>query len=230
MSNKKISSVLISISIFLLPISSSYSDQTEIINYSKTQRSIFWEKLYYFAGWTLYCGSPFYEKARGLQIEHVYPASWMANHLGCGSRSECQVTEDEAVKVRFNHMEADLHNLYPAMSWANNKRSNHSFGLIAGEDHFFENCNFEIGTRSSDGATIVEPRRKARGEIARAMFYMHQEYGLPIEPPLAEILKQWNQDDPPSWEEKRRNKKINELQGTKNPFIDNPELADELEF
>ena len=62
------------------------------------------------------------------------------------------------------------------------------------------------------------------------MFYMHQEYQLPIEAPLAEMLKQWNHDDPPSWEEKRRNKKINELQGTKNPFIDNPKLANDLTF
>lgn len=230
MLTKGISSVFIVVVILLSPIQSSHADQTEIVNYDKTQKDIFWEKLYYYAGWTLYCGSPFYEKARGLQIEHVYPASWMAAHLGCGSRKECQVAEDDAVKVRFNHMEADLHNLYPAMSWANSKRSNNSFGLISGEDHFFENCDFEIGKRSRDGAKIVEPRPKARGEIARAMFYMHQEYGLPIEAPLAEMLKQWNLNDPPSWEEKRRNKKINKLQGTKNPFIDNPELANDLNF
>lgn len=179
MLNKGIYSALIIVSLLLSPIQSSHADQTKIINYAKTQRSIFWEKLYFYSGWTLYCGSPFYEKVRGLQIEHVFPASWMAAHLGCGTRKECQVAEDEAIKVRFNHMEADLHNLYPAMTWANSKRSNHSFGLISGEDHYFENCDFEIGARSRDGATIIEPRPEARGEIARAFFYMHQEYKKP---------------------------------------------------
>ena len=218
------------ISITFVNVKPSFADQTVIVNYTKTQQSIFWEKLYFYSGWTLYCGSPFYEKARGLQIEHIYPASWMAKHLGCGSRSDCQAAENEELRIRFNHMEADLHNLYPAMSWANSKRSNHSFGMIAGEEHYFEDCDFEIGARSRDGATIVEPRPKARGEIARAMFYMHKEYNLPIEAPLAEMLKLWNQDDPPSWDEIRRNKKIKELQGTKNPFIDNHELAEDLNF
>ena len=102
--------------------------------------------------------------------------------------------------------------------------------MLSGVDHFFENCDFEIGIAASDGKTIIEPRPKARGEIARAIFYMHQEYGLPVKPALGQLLKQWNQDDPQSWDEKRRNKKIKELQGTKNPFIDDPSLADSLNF
>lgn len=207
-----------------------YADQTIIPNYNKTQQDIFWQKLYHLGGWTLYCGAPFYAKARGLQIEHVYPASWMADHLGCGSRPACRTSSDTTIKTRFNHMEADLHNLFPAMTWANNRRSDHAFGLIAGEDAIFEECDLEKGIRTRDNATIIEPRLKARGEIARSVFYMHQEYGLPIDAPLGELLKAWNRADPPSWDERRRNNKIQELQGTKNLFIDNPALANTLTF
>ncbi len=64
---------------------------------------------------------------------------------------------------------------------------------------------------------LIELRDRARAEIARAIFYMHQEYGLSVKPARGQLLKQWNEDDPPSWDEKRRNKKIKELQGTKNP-------------
>lgn len=154
----------------------------------------------------------------------------MGDHLGCGTRTKCRSADDEQVKTLFNHMEADLHNLFPAMKWANGKRSNHPFGLLSSENHFFEDCDFDVGTRARDGATIIEPRPQARGEVARAIFYMHQEYSLPVDPPLGELLKQWNRDDPPSWDEIRRNKKINELQGTRNPFIANPALEDDLQF
>ncbi len=60
-------------------------------------------------GWTLYCGEPFRDRS-GLSVEHIYPASWMAEHLGCGSRKQCRQNSE-----RFNYMEADLHNLYPAL-------------------------------------------------------------------------------------------------------------------
>lgn len=43
--------------------------QTKIPDYETTQKSYFWNKLYKYGGWTLYCGSPFYSKATGLQRE-----------------------------------------------------------------------------------------------------------------------------------------------------------------
>ena len=193
-------------------------DQTTIPNYNAA-RTIFWEQLYPSGGFTLYCGQPFFRKL-GLQVEHVYPASWMAAHLGCGSRTACR-----ANTPRFNLMEADLHNLYPARAGTNGARSNFTFGEVQGEPREFgETCDFEIDTDNR----IAEPPPSARGDIARAVFYMHREYGLPIDQGLLPILKTWNRDDLPNSEERRRNDTIEASQGTRNPFIDQPGLGNSL--
>ena len=88
----------------------------------------------------------------------------------------------------------------------------------------FDSCDFE---RAS---SLVEPRREARGNIARAIFYMHKEYELPVPEAMKPLLLQWHKDDPVSEAERRRNKKIEELQGIRNAFIDDPTLADTLGF
>jgi len=40
--------------------------------------------------------------------------------------------------------------------------------------------------------------------------------------------QQWNELDPPDAEEKARNDLIEQLQGTRNPYIDDPDLAKQL--
>lgn len=73
---------------------------------------------------------------------------------------------------------------------------------------------------------VIEPRNIARGNIARSIFYMAHEYDLPIEERLVPLLKAWNKADRVSADERRRNDLIEDLQGTRNPYIDNPALAD----
>jgi deoxyribonuclease-1 len=73
----------------------------------------------------------------------------------------------------------------------------------------------------------VEPRDAAKGNVARAIFYMHIEYGLPIVGQL-QMFKQWHQMDPPDAEEKARNDKIASLQGNRNRFIDDPSQVELL--
>ncbi len=204
--------------------------QIEIPNYDTARDDFFWPKLYSTGGFTLYCGAWFANAPRldgrfparaGLNVEHVYPASWMLKTAGCPTenRKQCR-----AISEAFNFMEADLHNLYPAISFINGARSNHPFDMIDGEDHMFDSCDFE---RVND---LVEPRPQARGNIARAYFYMHKTYDLPVPDAMKPLLLQWHKDDPVSEAERRRNKKIDELQGTRNAFIDDPALADTLGF
>ena len=211
---------ILSIYLLYFSIGLVFSDQTAISNYDKS-RSIFWDKLYKGGGFTLYCGQKF-RNSKGLNIEHVYPASWMGEHLGCGSRKNCRKVSD-----RFNLMEADLHNLYPSIDKVNKLRSNFYFGIIEGEVPLVLNnknrkgkpktCDFEYDRK----AKLAEPWPPARGNIARSIFYMNREYGLPISGKMVKFLKEWNLSDPPSPEEKRRNNLIEELQGTRNIFIDN---------
>ncbi len=75
---------------------------------------------------------------------------------------------------------------------------------------------------------MVEPRPAVRGDIARAMFYMSNRYNLTLFKRQKALLLRWHRQDPPSAEERRRNNIIQKLQGRRNPFIDNPELANLL--
>ncbi len=205
--------------LFLFLVSPAFADQTQIRDY-ETARQLLWGRLYASGSFTFYCGEQFEDKA-GLQVEHIYPASWMAAFLGCGSPEQCRATNE-----RFNRMEADLHNLFPVRAELKQARSNFRFGIVEGELREFGECNFE---RDKD-SHVVEPRPITRGNIARTIFYMHKEYGLPIDSRDVDLLKQWNREDPPNCNEMRRNNVIEEIQGTRNRFIDHPKWVDDLEF
>jgi len=72
--------------LILAPVSS-LADQTAIANFS-AGKTRFWNDLYPTGGNTLYCDQQFAGHS-GLDVEHVYPASWMGAHLGCGNRKAC---------------------------------------------------------------------------------------------------------------------------------------------
>lgn len=183
----------------------------------------FWNELYANGGWSLYCGFRFdpsvaLTEDRLFVIEQIYPASWMLRYMQCDSRRQCRLNE----KSRFTRMEADMHNLYPAWQAADVARRDSSFGMIEGEDWRYENCDFERYHNKT------EPRPIARGNIARAIFYMHTQYGVPVTKDLLADLKRWNRLDPPSNQEMLRNNLIEELQGNRNQFIDNPSMAEQI--
>ena len=183
---------------------------------------VFWRKLYSTGGETLYCGNQFGRHNDGLvNIEHIVPMSWAIRKLGCVDRKSCRRNNGT-----FNRLESDMHNLYPSLKKINSARGSTPFGVINGENRQFGACDFEI----SRSPRIVEPRVTVRGNIARAMFYMQKLYGIKINLRQGNLLKKWNQQDLPDAIEKRRNNIIEKLQGRRNPYIDNPDLADQLSF
>lgn len=194
-----------------------------ISNYAEA-RSIFWRSVYPSGGETLYCKQGFQTSdRRGVNIEHVFPMSWVTNALNCGKRKQCRSNSE-----LFNLIEADLHNLYPSRSDVNQQRSSFRFGEVRGEPRRFgSQCDFEVNHR----ARVVEPAPEVRGEVARAMFYMayqYRDHRLEIFKKQARLLLQWHQEDPPSELEKRRNDVIEKLQGSRNLFIDQPERLEQL--
>ena len=186
-------------------------------------RPLFWSKLYPQGGESLYCGSSFSgRRGRKFNVEHVFPMSWVINKLKCGTRSQCRNRSKT-----FNKIEADLHNLYPSLKHINDARGSFRYGVISGEKRQFgKQCDFEVNFRKR----VVEPRKSVRGEIARAMFYMKDKYDVVIFRKQGNLLLQWHEADPPSRLEKKRNDKIEKIQGNRNKFIDEPELARELRF
>ena len=182
---------------------------------------VFWRTLYPDGGSGLYCGTRFAAFDRDYNIEHVYPMSWVGKALRCGDRDACRRTSR-----RFNEIESDMHNLFPAREDINRIRGSAPFDIIPGEARRFGHCDFEFDTRKRR----AEPAPAARGEIARAMFHMQESYGLKIFRRQGEMLQRWNREDPPDQEEQRRNTVIEKLQGTRNRFIDDPEAAAKLRF
>ena len=189
-----------------------FANNAMAIDNYREARDIFWNDLYVSGGETLYCGEKFSSGYHShINIEHVFPMSWVAWTLNCGERAQCRNNSDE-----FNRIEADLHNLYPAKVHINESRSSHPFGYVKGEKRRFGQCNFEIDFQKR----VVEPREEVRGDIARAMFYMADRYQLEIRKKQYQTLKEWDKQDPVTETEKQRNRRIKSIQGNGNPYVE----------
>ena len=194
------------------------AQQTAFDSYQHVQRNVFWQELYACGGTTLYCGLPFLtgQKSvggRGLTIEHVYPADWIATHHGCDNRKSCKAKA-------YGRAAADLHNLWPAVGNINSSRQDQSLGEIPGERHrrFQEFCPDYERTKGQDA--IVEPRDAVKGDMARSILYMLDSYHLPLPANMErDTLLRWHEQDPPDDMERWRNLAIKGLQQTVNPYI-----------
>ncbi len=180
---------------------------------------LFWTQLYGQGGTTLYCGDAFTEQGSLLTASPIYSGKQLKRALRCVTDRQCSL-----MSPRYFNMAADLHNLYPALTRVELARRNAQFGELSDEvPSKFADINCEMKASFQ----MVEPRDEAKGNVARAIFYMHVEYELPIDGQL-QVYQAWNRMDPPDAEEKARNDKIEALQGNRNRFIDNPELAEQL--
>lgn len=195
----------------------SASGQNQISD-PKTAVKLFWSQLYGQGGTSLYCGTAFSEESGQFKASAIYSSKQLKSSLRCITNRQCGIMNPQYV-----YMASDLHNLYPAMTRVELVRRNAQFGEL---DDSVPSKFADIGCDMKTSFQMVEPRDEAKGNIARAIFYMHVEYGLPIVGQV-QLYKKWHQMDPPDAEEKARNDKIASLQGTRNRFIDNPELVEQ---
>lgn len=173
----------------------------------------FWDEIYPAGGRTLYCGELFLgDHGNNINIEHVFPMSWVTKPLKCGDRDSCRRNSD-----RFNRIESDMHNMYPARRDVNKSRSAMPFGIVDGEKRLYPGCDFEIDFKRRN----VEPRPEVRGQIARSMLYMVDAYPeLRLYRRQRDLLEKWHEDYPPTREERERNNHIHRIQGNRNPYIE----------
>jgi len=187
--------------------------QQQLDNYREAKR-LFWNDVYKKGDVSLYSRETIPQNSHRLvNIEHVYPMSWVTNAVGCGDRDTCRRYSD-----LFNQIEADIHNMYPARKDLNYIRSSLSFGMVEGEERDFNDFDFEVDMQKR----VIEPTIASRGNIARAMFYMADAYDLTIFKRQRDLLKAWHEQDPPSKRERKRNDLIEAVQGNRNYFIDHP--------
>lgn len=124
---------------------------------------------------------------------------------------------------------SDLHHLYPTDSKANSVRGNMDFADIQTGNGSLQDNNCEAsksGTPSEGGGDdLFEPPTEHKGNVARALFYFSVKYKISIPASEEPVLRRWNEADPVDDAEIQRNEDIFFAQGSRNPFIDFPNLA-----
>jgi len=156
--------------------------------------------------------------------EHTVPQSW----FGKGSP-----------------MKSDLFHVYPTDARVNNFRSNYPYaetsstGYVAGSSQALGRLGSSITTGFS--GTVYEPDDEFKGDIARTYFYMATRYAdkcatwsggmfgsnnKGFQTWAINMLLEWHRQDPVSDKETSRNDAVFVHQHNRNPFIDNPELAE----
>jgi len=142
--------------------------------------------------------------------EHVFPKSLASPNL----------------VTNFPSAGTDVHNLRACDYSTNASRSNKKFD--AGN-----------GNSSSNNQGNWYPGDEWKGDVARIIMYMYLRYPNQCEPTsvgvgtqlfspngdMPDLFLNWNFSDPVSEFEETRNNSIANVQGNRNPFIDNPYLA-----
>ncbi|MCK5882702.1 MAG: endonuclease [Bacteriovoracaceae bacterium] len=128
---------------------------------------------------------------------------------------------------------SDLHHLFPTDSKANSKRANYPFAEVSGKPVSASCTASKVGsilqaTQKSRSKRYFEPPKYHKGNVARALFYFSVRYKIPINPNEEYYLKKWHMEDPVDADELERNDRIESIQYNRNPFIDFPQLVDQI--
>ncbi|MGS0689560.1 endonuclease [Shewanella sp. 30m-9] len=146
----------------------------------------------------------------------------------------------------------DAHHLRPSDPGINTARSNNDFGacMDTGEEVMFNGMG--TGNYLDKATDCWEPRDEVKGDVARMIMYMDTRYqgtdtattNMPdlvavdrltttaedSEPLIGTLctLYAWNKLDAVDTYEQNRNNQVYKYQGNRNPFIDRPELVQQV--
>nr|WP_256260811.1 endonuclease [Shewanella sp. NIFS-20-20] len=152
------------------------------------------------------------QRANRIEWEHIVPAWAFGHQRQCwqdGGRKHCR-RDAEFVK-----MEADLHNLVPAIGEVNGDRSNYRFSDWNATPQQYGQCQMFIDFSDRK----VQPPATSRGAIARTYLYMQQTYDLKIAKIQLQLFHAWDRKTPVTAPECRRDRAIAQQQGNHNPFV-----------
>lgn len=119
---------------------------------------------------------------------------------------------------------SDLHHLFPVSSVINSVRANHPYCNV--DELLREDDGSRYG--NANGTRCFEPRDEHKGNAARAMFYFAVVYQQALNPVEEATLRQWAEIDPVDAAERDRNDRVERIQGSRNPFVDDPDLIDRI--
>ncbi len=171
----------------------------------------------------------YYGGTYGLNREHSVPKSWW------NSPSDVEAYEAGT----------DIIHLFPSDADANSAKSNYPLGEVnTSLSVKFNNGVSTVGYPSISGSStnyVFEPDDEYKGDFARVYFYMatcYQDYKwkytymfnntsyLTLNQYSRNLLLSWHRNDPVSQKERDRNDAVFTIQGNRNPFVDDPNLAE----
>jgi hypothetical protein len=165
----------------------------------------------------VYCHKKFTTGKAGTIGPQSIPNS---NYLNC----EHTWPQSKFTRSDSGFQKSDLHHLFPTDSKANSVRGNYDFGHVSSGRAPTDNCSASQSARNK----TYQPPVEHRGNVARAMFYFAVRYDGKINEKMEAALKRWHEEDPVDEAEMRRNDAIYAIQNNRNPFIDYPNLINNL--
>lgn len=151
-------------------------------------------------------------RATRIEWEHVVPAWTFGHQLQCwqnGGRKACNKD------ARFRKIEADLHNIQPAIGEINGDRNNFMFTQWNGGEGQYGRCAMKVDFKGKR----AEPPAPARGAIARTWFYMRDTWRLQLSRQQTRLFEVWHQRYPVTPWECERDMRIARIQGNHNPYV-----------
>lgn len=143
-----------------------------------------------------------------VNVEHAWPQSHFTH------------------KFPKNMQKTDLHILFPEISKVNSIRGNFPFGEV--ETPLNEPCKDVALGMSKEKEKVFEPINNVKGDMARATFYYVTRYNVKLDKNQEAYLRFWHKADPVDAQEQERNERIYEVQKVRNPYVDMPELVDQI--
>ncbi|WP_058441783.1 endonuclease [Legionella brunensis] len=162
------------------------------------------------------------KRSHRLEWEHMMPAEHFGQQRPCWREALCEKQGKrfkgrkccELIDKQFNHMEAELYNLWPSVGLINQLRSNYRYGLIPTKAKTY-GCDFGVKKENR----IVEPADDAKGIVARANLFMASHYKLRLSDSQRQLFEAWNKMFPPSPWEITWALEVEAIEGYKNPYI-----------
>ena len=165
------------------------------------------------------------KRAYKLEWEHVVPAEnfgrafdeWREGHPACiDSKGKAFKGRKCAEKMNkdFQLMQADMHNLYPAIGAVNAVRSNFQYAELPEAEATFGSCPMKIEGKKA------EPPAYTKGVIARTYLYFDEEYPqYHMSDTSKKMMQAWDKMYPVDAWECEREKRIEKLQKNANRFV-----------
>ena len=166
------------------------------------------------------------QRARRIEWEHLIPAENFGRQFSCWRDGDPKCVSSKGKKYKgrkcctkvnkkYRLMQADMHNLFPAVGELNADRSNFRFDFELAQPERYGECQFNVDFKQRR----AKVREDIRGVIARDSLYFNQRHKMKLSKQEMKKYKAWNKQYPADKWEIERNKRIAKKQGNFNEFI-----------